>query len=398
MHQRLANRIKVLSESATLKMAQLSRQLKSEGIDIISLAIGEPDFDTPAKIKEAAIEAINNNITHYPPVAGFKELRKAIAEKYNGSYNTSYSEKNVIVSNGAKQSLSNAILCLIDHDDEVIVPSPYWVSYPEMIKMGGGKPCFIKGTLENNYKITPEQLEQAITSKTRAFLFSNPSNPSGSVYSLKELKQLAEVFKKYPDIFIISDEIYELIYFNEGPCSFSQIQDLKNRLVIINGVSKSYAMTGWRIGYMLGPEWLVEACNKLQGQTTSGACSISQMAALKALSEEHVETAQMREKFKSRRNLVLELLKQFPRLKTNVPEGAFYLLVDVSYFFGKQYQNHIITDADALAIYLLEHAHVSVVSGKAFGADKCIRISFATSDDLLAEAVVRIGKALDKLQ
>ncbi len=397
MNKRLAHRIEALSESATLKMAQLARQLRAEGKDIISLGIGEPDFDTPPAIRQAGIDAINNNVTHYPPVIGMPELRDAIASRYNKRFDTKYTRNNVIVSNGAKQSLSNAILCLCDHEDEVIIPTPYWVSYPEMVRMAGGIPVFIEGKFENDYKITPEQLDAAITDKTRLFIFSTPSNPSGSVYCNNELEALAEIFRKYPDIIIISDEIYEYINFVGHACSFSEVKDLIPRLVIINGVSKGYAMTGWRLGYMLAAEWIVNATNKLQGQTTSGASSISQMAAIKAISEEHSETKAMCRAFKRRRDLVLRLLKDFPDIKVNTPEGAFYLLINLSSYFGKKHNGNTIKNADDMAMYVLEEAHVSMVSGIAFGIDDCVRISFATSDRLLEEAMNRFKAALNKL-
>jgi aspartate aminotransferase len=397
MNNKLSKRVERLNESATLKMAKLARELKEEGKDIINLSIGEPDFNTPEHIKNAAIKAINDNITHYPPVAGFTELREVIARKYNKDFLCDYTFNNVIVSSGAKQSLSNAILSLLDEDDEVIVPAPYWVSYPEMIKLSGAKMKVIKAGMDNNYKITPEQLEEVITDKTRMFLFSSPSNPSGGVYCQSELEDLARVFRKYPNIIIVADEIYDHINYSGGPCSFAMIKDLKERIVVINGVSKGFAMTGWRMGYMLAPLWLATACNKLQGQLTSGPSTISQMATLEALSTSLEPTYKMRDEFEKRRNIVVELLKQVDGVKTNVPEGAFYSLIDISGFFGKKNGKHLIKNSDDMAMYLLEEANVSVVGGDAFGVPECIRISFATSEDNLREAIKRMEKSLSIL-
>ncbi|MBC8344105.1 MAG: pyridoxal phosphate-dependent aminotransferase, partial [Bacteroidetes bacterium] len=377
MNTKLSKRVERLQESETLKMAKLARQLIGEGKDIINLSIGEPDFDTPEHIKEAAIKAINDNITHYPPVAGFTELREVIADKYNKEFDCEYDFNHVIVSSGAKQSISNAILSILDEGDEVIVPSPYWVSYPEMVKLSGAKMVVIKAGLENNYKITPQQLEDAITDKTRMFLFSSPSNPSGGVYCTSELEELAKVFRKFPNIIIVADEIYDHINYIGGPCSFAMIRDLKERMVIINGVSKGFAMTGWRIGYMVAPLWLTSACNKLQGQLTSGPSTISQMAAFTALSTDLTPTHKMRDEFKKRRDIVVEMFNKIPGVKTNTPDGAFYSLVDVSHFFGKSHGKHNINNSNDIAMYLLEDGNVSVVTGTAFGVAECIRISFA---------------------
>jgi aspartate aminotransferase len=398
MEERISNRVERLSESATLKMAQLARQLKDEGKDIIALGIGEPDFNTPDHIKKAAIEAINNNITHYPPVPGFPELRKAAAGLYNKNYGCNYNMNNVVVSNGAKQSLSNAILSILDDGEEVVLPAPYWVSYPEMIKLAGGKIKEIKTHIEHDFKISPQQLDEALSENTRMFLFSTPSNPSGGVYCKQELNALADVFRKYPNVVIISDEIYEYINYRNGSCSLAQIEDLRDRLVVINGVSKGFAMTGWRIGYMIAPEWIAKACNKLQGQLTSGPGTISQMAALAALEQSIEPTIQMRDEFKIRRDAVIEKLQEIPNVKVNMPDGAFYSLIDVSYYFGKSYEGQEIKDADDMAMFILEKALVSMVSGKAFGVDECVRISFATSLDKLLTAISRFREALMLLE
>ncbi|NLJ07894.1 MAG: pyridoxal phosphate-dependent aminotransferase [Sphingobacteriales bacterium] len=378
-------------------MAQLSRQLISEGKDVINLSIGEPDFNTPDHIKSAAIEAINKNITHYPPVPGFPELRKAIAALYKKDFGIEFDFNQVIVSNGAKQSLSNAILSLLDEGDEAIVPSPYWVSYPEMIKLAGAEMVVIKARMENNFKITPEELESAITPKTRMFLFSSPSNPSGSVYCLEELENLAKVFRKYPDIVIIADEIYDYINFSGNRCTFAQITDLLDRMVIINGVSKGFAMTGWRIGYMIAPLPLARACNKLQGQLTSGACTISQMAALAAYTQDIYPTLQMKNEFLKRGKIVSQKLSEIPGIKANNPEGAFYSLIDVSGFFGKSDGKRTILNSNDMAMYLLEEAYVSTVSGDAFGVPECIRISFATSEENIVKAIDKMKTAFSRL-
>lgn len=394
MDKRLAQRLVRLSESATLKMARIARQLKEEGKDIISLSIGEPDFDTPDHVKEAGIAAINNNITHYPPVAGFNDLRLAIANKYIHEFDLQISMDQVVVSNGAKQSLCNVILSIIDHGDEVVLPAPYWVSYPEMIKLAGGTIKEIKTSLDTNFKITPQQLEDAITDKTRMFLFSTPSNPSGGVYCQEELEALADVFRKHPNIIIVSDEIYEYINFGGNKCTFLNFTDMADRIVAINGVSKGFAMTGWRIGYMVGPKWIADACNKLQGQLTSGPGTISQMAALEAMSKSKESVYEMRDAFQYRRDLVYHELKKIPQIKTNLPDGAFYFMLDITYFLNKKYQDTTIQTSGDLAMFLLEQAQVSVVGGDAFGAPGYIRISYATSEENLLEAIDRMRKAL----
>ncbi len=397
----LSNRIARLSESATLEMTRKSRELKAQGKDIITLSIGEPDFDTPEEIKEAGISAINNNITHYPPVPGFLELRQAIADKLKRDNGLNYNASQIIVSNGAKQSLTNIFMVLLNEGDEVIIPSPYWVSYPEMIKMADGTPVFIEAGIESDFKVTPQQVEAAITPKTKAFLFNSPSNPTGSVYSKEELKALADVFEKYPDIVIISDEIYELILFNGKHESLAQFKAVSNRVIIVNGVSKGFAMTGWRIGYAAAPQFLADALIKLQGQYTSGAGTISQMAALKAMQitpGTSKEVNNMVNTFKNRRDLLIKLMKEIPGIKLTVPDGAFYLFPDVSSYFGKKDGDDVIANSNDLCIYLLNKAHVALVPGEAFGSPRCIRLSYATSNELIVEAIKRIKDALNNLK
>jgi len=344
----LSDRITRLSESATLEMTRKSRELKAQGKDIITLSIGEPDFDTPEEIKKAGIEAINNNITHYPPVPGFLELRQAIADKLKRDNELNYNASQIIVSNGAKQSLTNIFMVLLDTGDEVIIPSPYWVSYPEMIKMADGTPVFIDAGIETDFKVTPEQIESAITPKTKAFLFNSPSNPTGSVYTRAELKALADVFEKYPDIVIVSDEIYELILFSGKHESLAQFESINDRVIVVNGVSKGFAMTGWRIGYVAAPQFLADALIKLQGQYTSGPGTISQMAATKAMQIEPTSSEQvnnMVSSFKSRRDLLIKLMKDIPGIKLTIPDGAFYLFPDVSSYYGKKDGNTIINNS-----------------------------------------------------
>ncbi len=397
----LSDRITRLSESATLEMTRKSRELKAQGKDIITLSIGEPDFDTPEEIKKAGIEAINNNITHYPPVPGFAELRQAIADKLKRDNELSYNASQIIVSNGAKQSLTNIFMVLLNAGDEVIIPSPYWVSYPEMIKMADGTPVFIDAGIETDFKVTPEQVESAITSKTKAFLFNSPSNPTGSVYTRAELKALAGVFEKYPDIVIVSDEIYELILFNGKHESLAQFNSINDRVIVVNGVSKGFAMTGWRIGYVAAPQFLADALIKLQGQYTSGPGTISQMAAKKAMLIEPTSSEQvnnMVSTFKSRRDLLIKLMKDIPGIKLTIPDGAFYLFPDVSSYYGKKDGNTPINNSNDLCIYLLNKAHVALVPGEAFGSPRCVRLSYATSNELIIEAIKRIKEALGQLK
>ncbi len=396
----LSTRVRSLSESATLEMTRLSRELKEKGIDVITLSIGEPDFNTPEPVKQAAIRAIHNNLTHYPPVPGFPDLRKAIADKLLRDNNLTYKPSQIIVSTGAKQSISNAFFALIDDGDEVIIPAPYWVSYPEMVKMAGGKPVYISSTVDTNFKITPEQLEKAITAKTKAFIFSSPCNPSGSVYNHNELKALAAVFSRHPRVFVISDEIYEYIHFGSKHESIGQFPEIFDNVIIINGLSKGFAMTGWRVGYMAAPQVIADACNTIQGQYTSGSCTISQAAALEAMITNPLECSELREmvsQFETRRNLLFDQLSLIEGVIPNKPEGAFYMFPDVSYFYGKTDGTREIKNSYDLCIYLLDQAHVALVSGDAFGCDNCIRFSYATSNDLIIEAAERIKQALERL-
>lgn len=401
MENILSQRVLNMAESATLKMTQKSRELKAQGVDVISLSIGEPDFNTPESAKQAGIDAIKNNDTHYPPVPGTPVLRKAIAEKLRRDNGLDYQDTDIIVSNGAKQAITNTFLAIIDKGDEVIIPSPYWVSYPEMVKLADGKPVFINTTTEQNFKITAAQLEAAITPKTKAFIFSTPCNPSGSVYTREELASLVEVFKKHPQIIIISDEIYEFIQYEHKHESMGQFTELKDRLVIVNGVAKGYAMTGWRIGYIAAPKAIVSACNKIQGQYTSGICTIAQAASLEAVKlcpENSDEIKTMLKAFRNRRDLLFGLLKEIPGVKINMPAGAFYMFPEVKSYYGKTDGKTVIKNSEDLSMYLLFDAHVATVSGGAFGCDDCIRLSYATSEDKLREAMRRIKESLAKLK
>lgn len=395
---KLSDRINNLAESQTLAMAKKSRELQAQGKDIISLSIGEPDFNTPDFIKDAAKKAIDNNITRYTPVAGILDLRKAISQKFKRDNNLNYSFDQVIVSTGAKQSIANVILSMVNPGEEVIVPIPYWVSYIETIKLAEGIPVTIPTSIESNFKITPEQLKKAITPKSKMIVFSTPCNPSGSVYNKEELKALAEVIIKYPDLYIISDEIYEYINFGGKHESIAQFEFIYDRVITVNGVSKGYAMTGWRIGYIGAPKWIADACEKMQGQFTSGACSIAQMAAMEGVKAMPSVTFEMRDAFKKRRDLVLNLMKEIPGMKTNVPDGAFYIFPDISYYFGKSYNTYSIKNSSDLSMFLLEEGNVALVSGDAFGDDNCIRFSYATSEDKLIEAVKRMKETLAKLK
>ena len=397
----LSERILNLPESATIQMTRKSRELKAMGKNIITLSIGEPDFNTPEEIKKAAIDAINNNITHYPPVAGFTEVRKAIASKLKRDNGLDFRFDQIVISNGAKQSIANLFMVLLNKGDEVLIPAPYWVTYPAFVMMAEGVPVMINGKMENDFKITPEQLEASITPKTKAFLLNSPGNPTGSVYSYDELKALAEVLKKYPDIVIVSDEIYELILFEGKHESIAQFEELKDRVVVINGVSKGFAMTGWRIGYAASSLPLANAMNKWQSQYTSGPSSISQMAALQAFKIDPKKDATLKnmvDTFRTRRDSLIEWLKEIPGVKTNVPKGAFYVLPDFKHYIGKRAGDHLIKDTDDLCLYLLEKAHVAVVPGVAFGSPGHVRISYATATPLIKEAVSRMKKALMELQ
>jgi aspartate aminotransferase len=395
--EKLALRLSKISESQTLAMARKSRELQAQGKDIINLSIGEPDYDTPDFIKDAAKEAIDKNFTHYTPVAGFQDLRVAIAQKFKRDNAIDYSPEQIVVSTGAKQSIANVILSLIDDGDEVIVPIPYWVSYIELIKLADGIPVYIHAGVEANFKITPTQLEAAITPKTRMIIFSTPCNPSGSVYNKSELNGLVKVLEKHPHVFVVSDEIYEHINFVGKHESIAQFPSIYNRVITINGVSKGFAMTGWRIGYIGAPLWIAKACEKMQGQFTSGTCSIAQKAALSAILANPEVVKPMREGFLKRRNMVLEMLKEIPGLKTNVPDGAFYVFPDISAYFGKMDGDITINNSADLCMYLLNHANLALVSGDAFGDDHCIRFSYATSEDKIIEAIKRLKNALARL-
>ncbi len=397
----LSKRVKSLSESATLEMTRRSRELREQGIDVITLSIGEPDFDTPQMAKQAAIKAIQNNDTHYPPVPGVAPLRKAIADKLLRDNNLQYKPTQIIVSNGAKQSIMNAMFALLNDGDEVIIPAPYWVSYPEMVKMAGGTPVVIASSVEQDFKITAEQLEKAITPTTKAFIFSSPCNPSGSVYTRDELKSLAGVFARYPDIMIFSDEIYEYIQFGKRHESIAQFEEIFDRVILINGLSKGFAMTGWRVGYMAAPQWLADACNTIQGQYTSGSSTISQAAALEAVRTDPAKSPEIQDmvrQFEQRRNLLFKLLSEIEGIVPNMPQGAFYMFPDISFFFGKSDGKVTINNSYDLCLYLLSEAHVALVSGDAFGSDNCIRFSYATTPALIEESARRIGAALKRLQ
>lgn len=390
----LSDRINNLSTSQTLAMAALARELKAQGRDIISLSLGEPDFNTPDFIKEAAKKAIDENYSTYSPVDGYMELKEAICRKFKRDNNLEYKPANIVVSTGAKQSLYNIAQVMLNDGDEVILPAPYWVSYSEIVKLSGGIPVEVPTTIENDFKITPEQLEAAITPKTKMIWYSSPCNPSGSVYSREEFTAIAKVLSNYPNIYIIADEIYEHINFSGTFCSIASIPGMFERTVTVNGVAKAFAMTGWRIGYIGAPEFIAKACTKMQGQVTSGANSIAQRATITALDADPSVLKYMVDAFHSRRDLVVGLIREIPGLKINVPEGAFYVFPDVSSFFGKTLRGKLINNADDLSMYLLSEANVASVTGDAFGNPNCIRISYATSEELLTEAFKRIKEAL----
>jgi aspartate aminotransferase len=394
----LSDRIKSLSVSQTLAMAQKSRELKAKGLDIISLSLGEPDFNTPDYIKEAAKKAIDENYTKYPPVPGYDDLRDAISRKFRDENGINYTKDQIIVSAGGKHSLINVILSIINPGDEVIILAPYWVSYYDQIILAGGKPVIVNSLLENDFKIRPDQLESAVTQKTRLIIFNSPSNPTGMVYTEEEMEKIARIVEKHEGLFIISDEIYEHIIFEGRHLSMASFDFIYDRVITVNGVSKGYAMTGWRIGYIGAPLWLAKACNKLQGQFTSGVCSIAQRAALAAIEGKSNSQQLMKEAFLRRRDLICGLLKEVRGLKIRVPQGAFYVMPDISFYLGKSYGDFRINKSDDLALFLLDKAQVAVVGGDAFGAPQCIRISYANSDDLLVEAVRRIKIALELLK
>lgn len=394
----LSDRINNLSESATLKMTKLGRELAAKGVNVISLSVGEPDFNTPEHVKDAAKKALDENWTRYSPVPGYPELRQAIVNKLKTENNLDYDISQIVVSTGAKQSLSNVILTLINPGDEVIIPTPYWVSYSEMVVLAEGKSVFINTEIDNNFKITPAQLEAAITPKTKLFMFSSPNNPTGTVYSKDELAALAEVFEKHPQVFILSDEIYEHINFVDKHESIAQFESIKDRVIIINGFSKAFAMTGWRLGYIATNKTIAAANDKLQGQTTSGTCSISQRAGIVAYEQGLESVNKMKEAFARRRQLVYDLLSEIPGVRTNLPEGAFYFFPEISSFFGKKDQDgNVIKNSSDLALYLLNVGHVATVGGDSFGNDNYIRLSYAASDESLIEALKRIKEALGKL-
>ena len=393
----LSSRLERFSEPETLKMAKLGRELRSQGIDIIDLSLGEPDFDTPEHIKEAARKAVTENWSHYPPVAGYPELREAICQKFKRDNNLDYKPENIIVSTGAKQSLANAVFAVVDKGDEVIIPTPYWVTYSEIVKLGEADVKLVRTSIENDYKLTPEELEAAITPKSKLFIFSSPSNPTGGVYSKDELAALAEVFKKHPQIFIISDEIYEYINYVGKHESIAQFPELKDRIIIINGLSKGFAMTGYRLGYIAANATIVKACEKLQGQFTSGATAVTQRAAITALTAPLDTTWDMLTEFKARKKRVIELLDGIPNIKLSEPDGAFYVFPDLSTYFGKKDGEDTIANADDLCMYLLNKAHVSTVTGRAFGEPNCIRISFANSMSKIEGGLKRITDAMKRL-
>lgn len=391
---KLSDRLNRLAPSATLAMSQKSGEMKAQGIDVINMSVGEPDFNTPDHIKEAAKKAIDENYSRYSPVPGYIELRKAIVEKLKKENGLEYSTNEILVSNGAKQSVCNTVMALVNDGEEVIIPAPYWVSYPQMVKLAGGEPVIVEAGFEQNFKMTPEQFEAAITPKTRMLILCSPSNPTGSVYSEEELRGLAEVIKRHEGLYVLADEIYEHINYVGKHSSIAHIEGMRERTIIVNGVSKAYAMTGWRIGFIAAPEWIVKGCNKLQGQYTSGPCSVSQKAAEAAYttSQECVET--MRKAFERRRDLIVELAKDIPGLEVNKPEGAFYLFPKCSSFFGKSYNGKKIENSTDLAMFLLEEGHVATVGGDAFGDPYCFRMSYATSDDNIREAMKRIKDTL----
>ncbi len=394
----LSDRLNRLAPSATLAMSQKSGEMKAQGIDVINISVGEPDFNTPEHIKAAAKKAIDDNFSRYSPVPGYMDLREAIVAKLKNENGLDYSVNEVLVSNGAKQSVCNAVMALVNDGEEVIIPAPYWVSYPQMAKLAGGVPVIVETGFAQNFKMTPEQLEAAITPKTRLLILCSPSNPTGSVYSEAELEKLAEVIKRHDDLFVIADEIYEHINYIGRHNSIASVPGMKERTIVVNGVSKAYAMTGWRIGFIAAPEWIVKGCNKLQGQYTSGPSSISQKAAVAAYtaSQECVET--MRKAFERRRDLIVSLIKDIPGLEVNEPEGAFYVFPKCSSFFGKSDGSRTICNSTDFALYLLEVGHVATVAGDAFGDPECFRISYATSDDNIREAMSRVKAALARLK
>lgn len=395
---KVSERLNRLSESATLAMARMSRELKAQGHDVIALSLGEPDFDTPEFVKEAAKEAVDNNFSHYTPVPGLAELREAISEKLKRDNGLDYTPEQIVASTGAKQSIANVCMSLLNPGDEVLLPAPYWVSYFEIIKLAEGTPVEIPSSIETDFKVSPEQLEAAITPNTKLLLFSTPCNPSGTVYSKAELKAIAKMLERYPDIYVICDEIYELINFGESHFSMASIPSIKERVITVNGVSKGFAMTGWRVGYIAAPQWIAAACNKIQGQITSATCAVAQKATEAAMLSDPSSVNYMRDAFKKRRDLMLSMLNEVPGIKTNTPKGAFYIFPDVSHYFGMSNESTNIKDSNDFCMYLLNDAHVALVAGAAFGTPNCVRISYAASEQNLKEAVKRIKASLAKLQ
>lgn len=395
---KLSERLNRLAPSATLAMSQKSSEMKAQGIDVINLSVGEPDFNTPDHIKTAAKEAIDENYSKYSPVPGYPDLRKAIVDKLHRENQLDYEVAEILVSNGAKQSVCNTLMALVDEGDEVIIPAPYWVSYPQMVKLAGGNPTIVKTGFAQELKISPTQLEAAITPKTKVIILCSPSNPTGSVYSQSELEGLAHVILKHEDLYVIADEIYEHINYVGKHESIAQFPGMKERAIIVNGISKAYAMTGWRIGYIAAPEWIVKGCNKLQGQYTSGPCSISQRAAIAAYTQSQACVEEMRQAFQRRRDLIVKLAKNIHGLEVIEPKGAFYIFPKCNYFFGKSTNGYYIKNSTDLSMYLLEKAHVATVGGDAFGEPNCLRMSYATSDENIQEAFRRIKNALEQLQ
>ena len=394
----LSDRLNRLAPSATLAMSQKSSEMKAQGIDVINMSVGEPDFNTPDNIKQAAKKAIDENYSRYSPVPGYPDLRKAIVAKLKNENGLEYTINEVIVGTGGKQCVCNAVLALVNPGDEVIIPAPYWVSYPQMVKLAGGTPVIVNAGFDQDFKMTEEQLENAITEKTKMLILCSPSNPTGSVYSKEELAALAEVLKKHPEVFVLADEIYEHINYIGKHHSIAQEPGMKEQVIIANGVSKAYAMTGWRIGFLAGPEWIIKGCNKLQGQYTSGTCSVSQKAAEAAYTLDQSAVEEMRVAFERRRNLIVKLAKEVPGLEVNMPQGAFYLFPKCNSYFGKSNGEKTINNSTDFAMYLLEEAHVATVGGDAFGDPDCFRMSYATSDENIVEAIKRIKEALGKLK
>ena len=394
----LSDRLNRLAPSATLAMSQKSSEMKAKGVDVINMSVGEPDFMTPEPIKEAGKKAIDDNFSKYSPVSGYPALRNAISKKLKAENGLDYAASEIIVGTGGKQGVCNTIMALVNPGDEVIIPAPYWVSYPQMVKLAGGNPVIISAGIEQDFKITADQLEASITPKTKMIILCSPSNPTGSVYTKAELDELAKVVISHEDVFVLSDEIYEHINYIGGHCSIASCQVMKDRTILCNGVSKAYAMTGWRLGWIAAPEWIAKGINKLQGQYTSGTCSVSQMAAVAAYEADQACVAEYREAFRRRRDLIVRLAKEIPGLEVNVPQGAFYLFPKCSSYFGKTDGKHVIRSSSDLAMYILEEGGVATVGGDAFGAPECFRMSYATSDDNIKEALRRIKEVLSKLK